>query len=122
MQVKQIVLLCVGGVCLVLGAAGVVLPVLPTTPFLLAAAGCFGASRPGLARRLAQSRYFGPYIRSRKNGERIDRKTLVISLIWLWGALALSALLTRSLPVALLLLAVGLGVTVHLLALRRGRR
>ena len=118
MEIKKLILLCLGALCLLAGAVGVVLPVLPTTPFLLAAAGCFGASRPGLAKRLEQSKYFGEYIRSRKNGEGISRKTRVVSLLWLWGALLLSALLTRSLPVSLILLAVGVCVSVHLLTLK----
>lgn len=51
-----------GWLCLALGAAGVVLPVLPTTPFVLLAAWCFSKSSRRLHSWLLAHRTFGPYI------------------------------------------------------------
>lgn len=51
-----------GWLCLALGAAGVVLPVLPTTPFVLLAAWCFSKSSKRLYSWLLSHRTFGPYI------------------------------------------------------------
>jgi uncharacterized protein len=51
-----------GALCLSLGVIGAVLPLLPTTPFVIAAAFAFGKSAPGVARRLEESRAFGPII------------------------------------------------------------
>jgi len=47
---------------LLIGGAGVVLPLLPTTPFVLAAAACFAKSSPRMHAWLLGSRVFGPVI------------------------------------------------------------
>ena len=52
-----------GWVALALGAIGVLLPVVPTTPFVLLAAFAFGKGSPAMRQRLERSRHFGPAIR-----------------------------------------------------------
>ena len=51
-----------GGISLLLGMIGVVLPLLPTTPFVILAAFAFAKSAPTLHKKLLQSRTFGPLI------------------------------------------------------------
>ncbi|WP_346795969.1 YbaN family protein [Halomonas sp. Bachu 37] len=46
--------------CVGLGALGVVLPLLPTTPFMLVALWAAGKSSPRLARWLREHRHLGP--------------------------------------------------------------
>lgn len=51
-----------GTVFLGLGALGLVIPVLPTTPFVLLAAACYLRASARLHQRLVHSRTFGPTI------------------------------------------------------------
>jgi hypothetical protein len=53
---------CIGALALILGVVGVILPVLPTTPFVILAAFAFGRSAPRFHRWLAEHRIFGPII------------------------------------------------------------
>ncbi|MBL8815670.1 MAG: YbaN family protein [Planctomyces sp.] len=56
------VLILAGCSSVILGAIGILLPGLPTTPFLLLAAALFAKSSPALYDILIRSRVFGPYI------------------------------------------------------------
>jgi len=64
-----------------LAILGVVLPVLPTTPFLLVAAGCFAKSSPYLYEKLLANRMFGPLIRDWQEYRSIPLKGKVIALL-----------------------------------------
>ena len=55
-------LILAGMVALVLGLIGIIVPVLPTTPFLLLAALLYGRSSEKLYRLLLRNKYIGPRI------------------------------------------------------------
>jgi uncharacterized membrane protein YbaN (DUF454 family) len=55
--------LVAGMLALLLGVIGVVLPLLPTTPFVILAAFCFSRSSERLHQWLLNQRLFGPLIR-----------------------------------------------------------
>ena len=57
------------------GAVGVILPLLPTTPFLLVAAFAFARSSERLTNWLREHRTFGPLIHNWHRDGSIDRKT-----------------------------------------------
>ncbi len=82
-----------GGLFLTLGLLGVVLPVLPTTPFLLLAAGCFARSSPRLHRWLLDHPVFGPPIRNWEENGAISRKAKRLAVGSMAAVLALSLLL-----------------------------
>ena len=117
---KRLLFLC-GWVLIGLGAIGVVLPILPTTPFVLLAAICFSSSSEQAYRFLLKSRVFGPYIENYKTKRGISPAEKARAIIVLWVMLAVSATLMRRLWLILLLAAVGIGVTVHLLMLKTRR-
>lgn len=117
-RVKQPLLLAAGFVLLALAAVGVFLPVLPTTPFVLAAAICFSNSSPKLHALLLKNRFFGEYIENHRTKRGVCVAVKVRSIAALWLLLCVSAVAVGKLWVTLLLAAVGIGVTAHLLLLK----
>jgi len=58
----------------VLGLIGAVVPLLPTTPLILLAAGCFAKSSPELHQKLLNHKLMGPIIEDWEANRCIDRK------------------------------------------------
>ncbi|MEL7601823.1 MAG: YbaN family protein [Bacillota bacterium] len=114
----KLILTVSGFLSLALGAVGIFLPLLPTTPFVLLAAGCFSAANPRLYRWLLNTRHFGAFIKNYRGGAGVPRAVKRDSLLFLWGTLSLSALLFRRPLVWGVLSAVGIGVTAHILLMK----
>lgn len=105
-----------GWVATGLGALGIVLPLLPTTPFLLVAVGCFGRSSTRAQRWLLESPWLGPVLQEYLAHRTVPRSAKWIALGFLWPSVGWTA--TQVVPVpavsaALLLLA--LAVSWYLL-------
>lgn len=64
-----------------IGAVGVVVPLLPTTPFLLVAAFAFARSSSRLDSWLREHRTFGPLINNWQRDGSIDRKAKRTAII-----------------------------------------
>ena len=69
-----------GLVFLLLGGIGVVLPLLPTTPFVLLAAACFARSSPRMHRWLINSELFGPMLLDWDANRCVSYKVKALSL------------------------------------------
>jgi len=89
-QTIRLIWLLLGLVSIALGMAGVFLPLLPTTPFLLLAAFCFARSSPRLHDWLVSHRHFGPLIDNWRRHGSIDRRTKRVALVVIAATLALS--------------------------------
>ncbi len=73
-----------GVVSLSLGVAGIFLPLLPTTPFLLLAAWAFVRSSPRLYAWLINHPHLGEYIRNFCENHAIPLRVKVVSVSLVW--------------------------------------
>ena len=117
-MLKRWLFIILGLLSLTVGGIGVVIPILPTTPFVLLSALLFSVSSPKLAKTLENNHMFGPYITHYRNKTGVPMRTKKEALIWLWSSLGISAILIRRPVVMLILLVVGIGVSSHILLLK----
>lgn len=80
-QMKKMLLITAGTLAVALGVVGAVLPVLPTTPFLLVAAACYARSSERLYDRLLADPTFGPYIREWREHRTIPRRAKLSAIV-----------------------------------------
>jgi uncharacterized protein len=69
-----------GTLALVLGLIGVVLPGLPTTPFVLLAAACYAKASPRLHAALLNHRWTGPMLRDWESERSLTRRSKAIAV------------------------------------------
>lgn len=86
MRYRRYFFLAIGWLCMALGAIGVVLPVLPTTPFLLVAVWAFSRSSPELAARIRNHPRLGPYVRHWQDHGVIPVQAKVLASLMMAGA------------------------------------
>lgn len=114
---RKIIYIVIGTICLVLGAIGVFLPLLPTTPFWLLTCWFYLRSSEKLYKRVMSNRYFGDYIRAYMVDKSIPLRAKITSLSVMWTSILLTCIfLVDILWVRLLLLAISIGVTIHILS------
>lgn len=92
---KKCMLIALGSLCTVLGIVGVFVPVLPTTPLLLAAACLFSKSSERLAAWLAGTKAYQAYVLPFKEsgGIPLGRKLRILAVSY--AVMGLSAALVR---------------------------
>jgi uncharacterized membrane protein YbaN (DUF454 family) len=96
-------LFIIGGfIFLALGIVGIVLPVLPTTPFLLAASFCFMKGSTRLYRWIMSNRFFGPRI-ERIRGAGLTKKEKISIYLFACALIVPVIVLTASLHLRIFL-------------------
>lgn len=73
--------LALGWLSLTLGLIGVILPVMPTVPFLLVAVWAFARSSPRLGARIMRNPTFGPQIRAWRRHGAVSRRAKIAATL-----------------------------------------
>jgi len=108
-------LVITGFISLILGIIGIILPVLPTTPFIILAAACFARSSQKFYDWLYGSRLFGKILRDYrdKKGLELKYKIYIPTTLWI-TMLSTSIFLVDSLILRIMLISIAIAVTVHI--------
>ncbi len=107
-----------GTLALALGVIGMVLPILPTAPFVLAAAACYLRGSRRMYCWLTTNRLFGPIVADYMVGKGVSWRVKLVSITFLWCSLAFSFLVFDLPPLTLPVLAlVGTAVSTHVIRL-----
>ena len=118
MRLKSSLFLMLGFLLLFIGAIGIFIPILPTTPFILVAAGCF-TSNKRLSNWLIKSQLFGEYITNYRERKGLSKKTVIRSLSFLWTMLTISVICIHSLWAIILMPCIGVAVTIHIVVIAK---
>ncbi|MBI2936754.1 MAG: YbaN family protein [Thaumarchaeota archaeon] len=118
-RIIRVGLIISGTFFLGLGLLGLVLPILPTTPFLLLAAFCYSRSSKRFYDWLMSNRLFGSYLKNYKEGRGMPVKAKLFTISFLWVTITFSAFTVVTIfAVQIILILVAVGVTVHLLKIK----
>ncbi|MCB1850611.1 MAG: YbaN family protein [Gammaproteobacteria bacterium] len=90
---RHVMLITAGWLSLGFGLLGVVLPLLPTTPFLLLSAWCFARSSRRFYDWLTGNRYFGPVIRRWEEQRTMERRVKQRALLLVMVSFSITLLL-----------------------------
>jgi hypothetical protein len=117
-DLKPRLLVACGWILLALAVAGMVLPLLPTVPFVLLAAACFLRSSERRHRWLVSHPVFGPPIAGYLAGRGLSLRAKAVALVSLWVSVLFSAgVFVPLLAADAVLLAVAVAVTACILRL-----
>ncbi len=118
-KLRNIILIIIGTLFVFLGFVGLLLPVMPTTIFLMIAGLCYINSSKRLYNYLIQLKYIGPTIKSYVERREVTRKFKLYSLLFLYIPTLITQIfivkdwLFRVIPLFLLFL-----VSWHILSLK----
>ncbi len=108
-----------GFLLVAIGVIGIFLPLLPTTIFLILASICFLKSSPKANDWLRNHKILGVYIDNYQNKSGLTFKSKFINITILWVSILVSAFLfTEEFYIRMLLLAIAIGVSIHLVMIK----
>ena len=107
-----------GTLFLGLGAIGVVIPILPTTPFLLLAVGCYYKGSKRMHHWILNNKWFGTYLRNYKEGKGISLKHKIFSILFLWLTISYSIFFILTVFFGqIILVGIAVVVSIHIIML-----
>ena len=102
-----------------IGIIGIVVPILPTTPFLLLAAACFARSSTRFYNWLLNNKLFGPYIKNYLEGKGIPLKIKIYAISLLWVTILFATyFIIQNIMIRIILLIIAILVSTHIIMIK----
>ena len=115
-------LIVAGSFFLVLGTIGILIPLLPTTPFLVLSAACYAKSSERFYNWLINNKWFGSYIKNYKEGKGISLKAKIYTITLLWVTILFSTFIIKTFWIRVILIIIAIVVTIHVLTIKTYRQ
>ena len=120
---RNVFYIVIGTLSLVFGLIGVILPVLPTTPFILFSAWCYYRGSERLHNWLINHPYLGPIIEEYGEGEGMTKESKMKAIGMTWLAVILTAVFfLDSFSMRVLIIIVAMIGTIILLRMKTRKK
>ena len=120
-KLTKIIFIIAGSIFVALGIVGMILPLIPTTPFLLLGAACYARSSEKFYFWLLNHKLFGKFIKNYLEGKGISLKGKILSVSLLWLSISYTIYALPSFYGGVFLVLLASGVTAYLLSLNTYR-
>lgn len=100
----KIIFIFIGMLCLILGSIGIILPILPTTPFLLAATYCFARGSKKINLWFQSTTIYKKHLQSFVQNREMTLKTKITILSFASTMLAFPLLLSNNIIIKLFII------------------
>lgn len=113
-KIKKLICTILGILCLVLAFLGVLLPILPTAPFILLASILF-AQNDKIKNKLLKSKLFGDFFLDKEKRQGLSLGVKCFLIVLCWVSITFSICLVNKTVVTAILFAIGIITTISLL-------
>lgn len=117
MHIKKIIFITIGSISLGLGILGIILPILPTTPFLLVTSYFYYRSSDRLHHWLLTHKVFGPIIYDYVTYRQIPKKAKFSAIFLIVISISFTVYLLENIYVQVGLVIIATTVIIYLLSI-----
>ena len=117
-NLKKKIYIFVGFLAVILGIIGVILPGIPTVPFLLVALFCFERSSKKYHDMILNNKYFGKVLRDYYEGKGLTTSVKIKAILFLSCGIGFSFYKVQHLHLRIVLAVIWLVVTLHIILLK----
>ncbi len=103
-NIQKYLLIILGWLCVILGLIGVVLPILPTTPFMILALSLFAKSSPRFHKMLLENPYIGKDLKQWEESKTISPRSKKKAMIIITLTFAISIAVLHQKPLLQIML------------------